>query len=49
MIRGYGRQLIERALPHALRATVRYELDRSGLRCNVGVPLTGHRVTARGG
>ena len=48
-IRGYGRDLIERALPHTLRATVRYELDRSGLRCVVRVPLTGQRAMARGG
>ncbi len=46
---GYGRQLIERALPHALRATVAYRLDRSGLCCVVRLPLVGHRVTARSG
>ncbi len=45
--RGYGRELIERALPHAVRATVLYELDRSGLRCIVRVPLMGHRVPPR--
>ena len=48
-VRGYGRELIERALPHGLRATIRYELDRAGLRCVVRVPLTGQRATARGG
>ena len=37
--RGYGRELIERVLPHSLGATTRYELGNSSVRCTIDVPL----------
>lgn len=36
---GYGRELIERALPYALKARTCYELGESGLRCTIDLPL----------
>jgi len=39
--RGYGRELIERALPYTLNAETRYELDEAGLRCTIALPLAG--------
>ncbi|MRX51340.1 PAS domain S-box protein [Paracoccus sp. S-4012] len=36
---GYGRVLIERALPYALGAEVTYALDPGGLRCTIELPL----------
>jgi PAS domain S-box-containing protein len=36
---GYGRQLIERALPHQLGAETRYELEPDGLRCVIRLPV----------
>lgn len=36
---GYGRQLIERALPYSLGATTTYELGRTELRCTIDLPL----------
>lgn len=41
--RGYGRSIIEQALPHTLQAKILYTLDRSGLCCTIDLPLTGHR------
>lgn len=41
--RGYGRELIERALPYVLKARTRYEIDESGVRCTVDMPLTPNR------
>ncbi|ACL61228.1 PAS domain S-box protein [Methylobacterium nodulans] len=38
--RGYGRELIERALPYALQAKTSYELGESELRCSIDLPLT---------
>ena len=38
--RGYGRELIERALPYVLQAKTSYELGESGLRCSINLPLT---------
>ena len=38
---GYGRELIENALPYALDATTRYELGRDGVRCRIDLPLAG--------
>lgn len=32
-------ELIERALPYALKATTRYELDEWGVRCMIDMPL----------
>jgi PAS domain S-box-containing protein len=36
---GYGRELIERALPYALDAKTRYELDETQVRCSIDLPL----------
>jgi len=36
---GYGRQLIERALPYQLRARTSYRFTRDGLHCLIDVPL----------
>jgi two-component sensor histidine kinase/PAS domain-containing protein len=42
---GYGRELIEKALPHQLAATVEYDLRPDGLRCSIEVPLSAaHRA-----
>jgi PAS domain S-box-containing protein len=38
--RGYGRELIERALPYSLNAETCYQLDETGLRCTISLPLT---------
>ncbi|MEG3166340.1 sensor histidine kinase [Sphingomonas sp. PB2P19] len=38
--KGYGRELIERALPYALNATTSFELNNDGLRCTIDLPLT---------
>lgn len=40
LARGYGRELIERALPHQLRARTRYSLTPGGVHCTIEVPLT---------
>jgi PAS domain S-box-containing protein len=37
--RGYGRELIERALPYALGARTEYELGPEGVRCAIDLPL----------
>ncbi|MBP0492043.1 PAS domain S-box protein [Roseomonas indoligenes] len=37
--RGYGRELIEKALSYALRATTDYRLDAKGVRCRIELPL----------
>ncbi len=36
---GYGRELIERALPYQLQARTRYELGPDGVRCSIAVPI----------
>jgi PAS domain S-box-containing protein len=36
---GYGRQLIERALPLVLSAETRYEVGQHGVRCLISIPL----------
>ncbi|XYD09046.1 CheR family methyltransferase [Methylobacterium sp. NMS12] len=36
---GYGRELIEKALPYALDATTRYELGEAEVRCLIELPL----------
>uniref|UniRef100_UPI0025916FE8 PAS domain-containing sensor histidine kinase n=1 Tax=uncultured Methylobacterium sp. TaxID=157278 RepID=UPI0025916FE8 len=38
--RGYGRELIEKALPYALKARTSYELTDTELRCSIDLPLT---------
>jgi PAS domain S-box-containing protein len=36
---GYGRQVIERALPHTLRARTTFDLTSGGLTCTIDLPL----------
>jgi PAS domain-containing protein len=38
--KGYGRELIERALPYSLGARTRFELSDAGVRCSIDLPLT---------
>jgi hypothetical protein len=37
--RGYGRELIERALPYQLNATTNLQFTDEGVRCSVELPL----------
>jgi two-component sensor histidine kinase/PAS domain-containing protein len=37
--KGYGRELIEQALPYSHGAETRYQLDETGLRCSIALPL----------
>jgi len=37
--KGFGRTLIERALPFQLRAKTEYELSEDGVRCSIEIPL----------
>ncbi len=39
MQRGYGRTLIEEALPYSLSAQTSFDLDEQGLRCTISLPL----------
>lgn len=38
---GYGRELIERALPYQLKAKTTYEMGSDGVRCTIAVPIAG--------
>jgi two-component system CheB/CheR fusion protein len=38
--RGYGRELIERALPYQLKARTSYELTPDGVRCSITLPVS---------
>ncbi|HEV7251861.1 MAG TPA: PAS domain S-box protein [Mesorhizobium sp.] len=38
--KGYGRELIERALPYQLKAETRYEIGPDGVRCAIRMPLS---------
>jgi two-component system CheB/CheR fusion protein len=38
---GYGRELIERALPYQLNAQTQYEIGPSGVHCVIDVPISG--------
>ena len=38
--KGYGRELIERALPYALNATTSFQLNHDGVQCTIDLPLT---------
>lgn len=42
--RGYGLELIERALPYSLGAQTRYELTADGVRCSIVLPLSPPRA-----
>jgi two-component sensor histidine kinase len=37
--KGYARELIEQALPYSHGAETRYQLDETGLRCSIALPL----------
>jgi two-component system CheB/CheR fusion protein len=37
--RGYGRELIERVLPHSLGAITQYQLNATSVRCMIDLPL----------
>jgi PAS domain S-box-containing protein len=37
--KGYGRQLIERALPYQLKARTSFEFGADGVRCSIAVPV----------
>jgi two-component sensor histidine kinase len=38
--RGYGRELIERALPYQLNADTTYEMGPEGVRCTISLPVS---------
>ena len=38
--RGYGRELLEQALPYQLGADTRYELSPEGVRCSIDLPIS---------
>lgn len=42
--RGYGRELIERALPYQLQAETHYEIAPDGVHCSIRVPLAPERA-----
>ena len=42
---GYGRELIDKALPYALKARTSYELSEAELRCSIDLPLTAPATT----
>lgn len=44
---GYGRELIERALPYALKAKTRYALSDTALHCTINLPLPDGEATGR--
>ena len=46
---GYGRELIEHALPHALGARTSYALMASGVRCTIDMPVRPGRGRASDG
>jgi len=43
---GYGRELIERALPYQLGAETTYELGADGVRCTITLPLSSSKERA---
>ncbi|MCG5249488.1 sensor histidine kinase [Methylorubrum extorquens] len=43
---GYGRELIEKALPYALKAHTSYELSEAELRCAIDLPLSAPAATS---
>jgi PAS domain S-box-containing protein len=45
--KGYGRELIEQALPYSHGAETRYDLDETGLRCSIALPLDADGRQAR--
>lgn len=47
--KGYGRELIERALPYALNAKTSFGLNNDGIRCTIDLPLTDRHRSEDGG
>jgi two-component sensor histidine kinase len=39
LVRGFGRQLIEEALPYSHGAKTTFDLRKTGLRCTIDLPL----------
>jgi PAS domain S-box-containing protein len=48
MRRGYGRELIERALPYTLNAATSYVVGDEGVRCTIDIPLEERRPPGDG-
>jgi PAS domain S-box-containing protein len=46
--RGYGRELIEKALPYKLNATTNLEFTGDGVRCTIELPLERHNRASPG-
>jgi two-component sensor histidine kinase len=46
---GFGRELIEEALPYQLGAETRLEFLGGGVRCTISVPLPGEDARRTGG
>ena len=46
---GYGRELIERALPYQLKAKTTYELGPDGVHCTIDVPMSRTAITGGSG
>jgi PAS domain S-box-containing protein len=49
MRKGYGTELIERALPYQLKARTRLEFGKDGVRCLIVVPVNANGAEARDG
>ncbi len=47
--KGYGTELIERALPYQLGASTEFDIEPSGVRCAIAVPLKSTGAEARHG
>ncbi|MEX6506577.1 CheR family methyltransferase [Jiella sp. M17.18] len=47
MIGGYGRELIEKALPYSLGAETGFQFSETGLTCTINLPLSGLRGEQR--
>ena len=47
--KGYGSELIERALPYQLGAETRLEFGADGVRCAIVVPVETHRAGTKHG
>jgi hypothetical protein len=38
--RGFGREMIERALPYQLQAEIDYKISPDGVRCSIVLPIS---------
>lgn len=45
---GYGRELIEHALPYQLGAETHYELGPDGMRCTIAMPVAADQAAQAG-